>query len=292
MSKSKSALHKPSTISLLNPIGLILISLIMVLPILNIIAQSFSGPVALSAGKVVLWPVQFTVDNYVTVLKQIAIWRTFSVSVIITVCGTLISLIMTASLAYPLSRNEYRERKYVLLLVLITMIFHAPLIPNYLLVRNLGLLDSLWALMLPGAISAFNLFVMRSFFLSIPGELIESARIDGAGEIRTIWSIILPLSKPAMATMSIIYSVALWNNYSNALYFINNRALFPLQVKLREFVVTDSSDLANTAGDIANLSPEGLKMAVIVIATIPIMLVYPFLQKHFIKGMLIGSIKS
>ncbi|KRE58019.1 carbohydrate ABC transporter permease [Paenibacillus sp. Soil750] len=292
MSSSKSALNKPSPISILNPIGLILISLIMVLPILNIIAQSFSGPVALSAGKVVLWPVQFTVDNYVTVLKQIAIWRAFSVSVIITVFGTLISLIMTASLAYPLSRNEYRERKYILLLVLITMIFHAPLIPNYLLVRNLGLLDSLWALMLPGAISAFNLFVMRSFFLSIPGELIESARIDGAGEIRTIWSIILPLSKPAMATMSIIYSVALWNNYSNALYFINNRALFPLQVKLREFVVTDSSDLANTAGDIANLSPEGLKMAVIVIATIPIMLVYPFLQKHFIKGMLIGSIKS
>lgn len=292
MSKSKSALHKPRPISVLNPIGLILISLIMVLPILNIIAQSFSGPVALSAGKVVLWPVQFTVDNYVTVLKQIAIWRAFSVSVIITVFGTLISLIMTASLAYPLSRNEYRERRYILLLVLITMIFHAPLIPNYLLVRNLGLLDSLWALMLPGAISAFNLFVMRSFFLSIPGELIESARIDGAGEIRTIWSIILPLSKPAMATMSIIYSVALWNNYSNALYFINNRSLFPLQVKLREFVVTDSSDLANTAGDIANLSPEGLKMAVIVIATIPIMLVYPFLQKHFIKGMLIGSIKS
>ncbi|CAN7285563.1 carbohydrate ABC transporter permease [Paenibacillus sp. LjRoot153] len=292
MSNSKSALNKPSPISILNPIGLILISLIMVLPILNIIAQSFSGPVALSAGKVVLWPVQFTLDNYVTVLKQIAIWRAFSVSVIITVLGTLISLVMTASLAYPLSRNEYRERKYILILVLITMIFHAPLIPNYLLVRNLGLLDSLWALMLPGAISAFNLFVMRSFFLSIPGELIESARIDGAGEIRTIWSIILPLSKPAMATMSIIYSVALWNNYSNALYFINKRALFPLQVKLREFVVTDSSDLANTAGDIANLSPEGLKMAVIVIATIPIMLVYPFLQKHFIKGMLIGSIKS
>lgn len=287
-----SSLHKPSRLSLLNPVGLIVISLIMVLPILNIIAQSFSGPVALSAGKVVLWPVQFTMDNYTTVLKQTAIWRAFGVSVIITVGGTLLSLILTASLAYPLSRQEYRERKYILLLVLITMIFHAPLIPNYLLVRSLGLLDSLWALMLPGAISAFNLFVMRSFFLSIPNELIESARIDGAGEVRTIWSIILPLSKPAMATMSIIYSVALWNNYSNAMYFINNRALFPLQVKLREFVVTDSSDLANTAGDIANLSPEGLKMAVIVIATIPIMLVYPFLQRHFIKGMLIGSIKS
>lgn len=287
-----SGLKKSSRIALLNPIGLLFISLIMVLPIINIVSQSFSGPVALSTGKVVLWPVQFTWENYTTVLQQVAIWRAFGVSVVITVFGTLISLIMTASLAYPLSRQEYRERKYILLLVLITMIFHAPLIPNYLLIRSLGLLDSLWALMLPGAISAFNLFIMRSFFLSIPNELIESARIDGAGEVRTIWSIILPLSKPAMATMSIIYSVALWNNYSNALYFINKRALFPLQVKLREFVVTDSSDLANTAGDIANLSPEGLKMAVIVIATIPIMLVYPFLQKHFIKGMLIGSIKS
>lgn len=284
--------NKTSRLALLNPLILLLISLTMLLPILNIIAQSLSGSVALSTGKVILWPVEFTVANYATVLQQAAIWRAFGISVIITVCGTLINLIMTASLAYPLSRHEYRERKFILLLVLITMIFHAPLIPNYLLVRSLGLLDTLWALLLPGAISAFNLFVMRSFFLSIPNELIESARIDGAGELRTVWSIILPLSKPAMATMSIIYSVALWNNYSNAMYYINNRALFPLQVKLREFVITDSSDLANTANDVANLSPEGLKMAVIVIATIPIMLVYPFLQKHFIKGMLIGSIKS
>ncbi|MEK3910041.1 carbohydrate ABC transporter permease [Paenibacillus sp. FSL H7-0331] len=284
--------NKTSRLALLNPLILLLISLTMLLPILNIIAQSLSGSVALSTGKVILWPVEFTMANYATVLQQAAIWRAFGISVIITVCGTLINLIMTASLAYPLSRHEYRERKYILLMVLITMIFHAPLIPNYLLVRSLGLLDTLWALMLPGAISAFNLFVMRSFFLSIPNELIESARIDGAGELRTVWSIILPLSKPAMATMSIIYSVALWNNYSNAMYYINNRALFPLQVKLREFVITDSSDLANTANDVANLSPEGLKMAVIVIATIPIMLVYPFLQKHFIKGMLIGSIKS
>lgn len=279
-------------IAVLNPLLLFIISLIMILPIINIIAQSFSGATAINAGEVLLWPVEFTTSNYAAVLKQAAIWRAFGVSVQITVIGTLISLLMTATLAYPLSRHEYRERKFVLVLVLITMIFHAPLIPNYLLIRSLGMLDSLWALMIPGAISAFNLFVMRSFYLSIPNELVESARMDGAGELRTLWSIILPLSKPAMATMAIIYSVTLWNNYSNALYFINNRALFPLQVKLREFVITDSSDLASTAGDVMNLSPDGLKMAVIVIATLPIMLVYPFLQKHFIKGMLIGSIKS
>jgi putative aldouronate transport system permease protein len=284
--------HKSAPFAVVIPLILLIISLTMLLPILNIIAQSLSSSVALSTGQVLLWPVELTAANYIAVLQLSAVWRAFGISAFITVFGTLISLIMTASLAYPLSRSEYRERKFVLLIVLITMIFHAPLIPNYLLVRSLGLLDTLWALMLPGAISAFNLFVMRSFFLSIPNELIESARIDGAGEVRTLWSIILPLSKPAMATMSIIYSVALWNNYSNAMYYINNRALFPLQVKLREFVITDSSDLANTANDVANLSPEGLKMAVIVVATIPIMLVYPFLQKHFIKGMLIGSIKS
>ncbi|WP_372630311.1 carbohydrate ABC transporter permease [Cohnella sp.] len=268
------------------------ISLAMLLPIFNIVAQSFSSSAAIADHKVYLWPADFTLDNYEAVLKQASIWKAFGISVWITALGTAIAIFMTASLAYPLSRTEYRERKGVLVLVLVTMIFHAPLIPNYMLIRSLGLLDTLWALMLPGAISAFNLFVMRSFFLAIPNELIESSRIDGAGELRTLRSIIIPLSKPAMATMTIIYSVALWNNYSNALYYLSDRALYPLQVKLREFVITDSSDLATSAGDIANLSPEGLKMAVIVIATVPIMIVYPFLQKHFVKGMLIGSIKS
>lgn len=264
----------------------------MLLPIFNILAQSFSSAAAIGDQRVYLWPVEFTTSNYEAILGQTSIWRSFGVSAIVTVAGTLIALAMTASLAYPLSRAEYRERKWVLTLVLVTMIFHAPLIPNYLLIKQLHMLDTLWALMLPGAISAFNLFVMRSFFLAIPGELIESARIDGAGELQTLWKIILPLAKPAMATMGIIYSVALWNNYANALYFLSDRALFPLQVKLREFIITDSSDLATTAADIANLSPEGLKMAVIVIATVPIMMVYPFLQKYFIKGMMLGSIKS
>lgn len=274
------------------PAVLAVICLIMLLPIFNILAQSFSSAAAIGDQRVYLWPVEFTTSNYEAILGQKSIWRSFGVSAIITVAGTLIALAMTASLAYPLSRAEYRERKWVLTLVLVTMIFHAPLIPNYLLIKSLHMLDTLWALMLPGAISAFNLFVMRSFFLAIPGELIESARIDGAGELQTLWKIILPLSKPAMATMGIIYSVALWNNYANALYFLSDRALFPLQVKLREFIITDSSDLATTASDIVNLSPEGLKMAVIVIATVPIMMVYPFLQKYFIKGMMLGSIKS
>jgi len=219
-------------------------------------------------------------------------WRSFAVSVYITAVGTLINLAMTASLAYPLSRAEYIYRKPVLLLVLITLIFSAPLIPNYLLIKELGMLDSLWALMIPGAISAFNLFVMRSFFMGLPTELIDASRIDGCGEMRILWSIILPLSKPVMATLGIFYAVAHWNSYASALYYINDRLQYPLQVRLREFIITDSSSISAPAEDLLVSSPEGIKMAVVMVATIPIMLIYPFLQKHFMKGMLIGSVKS
>lgn len=275
-----------------NYIFLTIISLGMVLPLLHIVAQSLSSDLAINAGKVGILPVQFTWDNYAVVVQDSSVWRAFVVSVIVTVGGTFVNLIATASLAYPLSCPEYIGRKYILLMALITFIFSAPLIPNYLLVRSLGLLDSLWALIIPSAISAYNLFIMRSFFLNLPNELVDSGRIDGCGELRLIWSIILPLSKPVMATMGLFYSVIHWNSYSSALYYINTRALYPLQVRLREIVITDQFGEMDTFNSLLNISPEGMKMAVIVVATLPIMLVYPFLQKYFIKGMLIGSIKS
>ncbi|MEF2245250.1 carbohydrate ABC transporter permease [Paenibacillus sp. IITD108] len=275
-----------------NYIFLTIISLGMALPLLHIVAQSLSSDLAINAGKVGILPVQFTWDNYAVVVQDSSVWRAFVVSVIVTVGGTFVNLIATASLAYPLSRPEYIGRKYILLMALITFIFSAPLIPNYLLVRSLGLLDSLWALIIPSAISAYNLFIMRSFFLNLPNELVDSGRIDGCGELRLIWSIILPLSKPVMATMGLFYSVIHWNSYSSALYYINTRALYPLQVRLREIVITDQFGEMDTFNSLLNISPEGMKMAVIVVATLPIMLVYPFLQKYFIKGMLIGSIKS
>ncbi|TXK80637.1 carbohydrate ABC transporter permease [Paenibacillus sp. N3.4] len=280
------------TFAVFNYAFLILIGLTMVLPLLHVIAQSFSSNPAINAGKVYLWPVEFTASNYKLVLGESLIWRSFFVSIYITAVGTVINLAMTALLAYPLSRSEYVFRKPILLLVLVTLIFHAPLIPNYLLIKSLGMNNSLWALMIPGAISAFNLFVMRSFFLALPNELIDSGRIDGCGELRILWNIILPLSKPAMATLGIFYAVAHWNSYANALYFINDRMKYPLQVRLREFLITDSSTINAPANDLLVSSPEGIKMAIIVVATVPIMMVYPFLQKHFTKGMLVGSVKS
>ncbi|WP_091167653.1 carbohydrate ABC transporter permease [Paenibacillus sp. 1_12] len=272
---------------------LFVIGLAMVLPILHVIAQSFSNSAAINSGDVGLWPIGFTLENYHMIIKDASIWVAFRNSVIVTVFGTLINLAATASLAYPLSRPEYIYRKSALLIVLITMIFHAPLIPNYLLLKNLNMLNTLWVLMIPAAISAYNLFVMRAFFVNLPGELLESAKIDGCGEFRMIWSIVLPLSKPVMATMGIMYAVSNWNMYSQAIYYIDKRSLILLQVRLREIVITDNMGASDVTSEMMQfVSPEGLKMAVIVIATIPIMLVYPFLQKHFIKGMLVGSIKS
>ncbi|GIP36178.1 carbohydrate ABC transporter permease [Paenibacillus sp. J2TS4] len=276
-----------------NYILLTLIALSMFLPILHVLAQSFSSDLAINSGKVTIFPVDFTFANYQIVVKDMSVWRAFMISVFVTVFGTFFNLAATASLAYPLSRSEYWGRKYVLMMVLLTFIFSAPLIPNYLLIRSLGMLDTLWALIIPGAISAYNLFIMRSFFNNLPNELIDSGRIDGAGEMRILWSIVLPLSKPAMATMGLFYAVSHWNSYSSALYYINNRALYPLQVRLREIVITDTfGEMDSSFENLANMSPEGMKMAVIAVSTLPIMLVYPFLQKYFIKGMLIGSIKS
>lgn len=278
--------------SVLNYLFLTILGLSMLLPILHVLAQSLSSNEAISGGKVFFWPVEMTLTNYKAVMGETLMWRSFAISVYITALGTLINLAMTASLAYPLSRAEYIYRKPVLLMVLITLIFSAPLIPNYLLIKELGMLDSLWSLMIPGAISAFNLFVMRSFFMGLPTELIDASRIDGCGEMRILWSIILPLSKPVMATLGIFYAVAHWNSYASALYYINDRLKYPLQVRLREFIITDSSSISAPAEDLLVSSPEGIKMAVVIVATIPIMLIYPFLQKHFMKGMLIGSVKS
>lgn len=281
--------------NIFNLVLLTLIAMAMFLPFLNVIAQSFSTSDAIINGRVGLWPKEFTMINYEYVFSDQSIWRAFGVSVYITVLGTFINLAATSSLAYPVSRPEFVGRKYIVLMVLFTMVFTAPLIPNFILIKNVGLMNTLWALMIPGAISAFNFFVMRSFFMQIPSELIDASRIDGCGELRIIYSIVLPLSKPVMASLGIFYAVGHWNAYMNALYYINKPSLWPLQVKLKKLFESDdiSIDPASSAfSALAHTSPEGIKMAVIIIATLPIIMVYPFLQRHFVQGMMVGSVKS
>src|SRR5690625_2069559 len=278
-----------------NIILLTLISLIMILPLIHVLAQSLSSSTAIDQGRVNLLPVEFTFDNYRYVFQDASIWRSIGITVFVTVFGTIFNLLATASLAYPLSRPELKGRKFLLLMVLFTMIFSAPLIPSFLVVQKLGLLNTIWALIFPTSISAFNLFVMRSFFINIPDELIDAARIDGMGEIRILFTVVLPLSKPALATLGIFYAVNHWNSYFQALMFIENPKLYPLQIKLRQMIVEDSFT-NDPSGDfyssMIQTSPEGIKMATIVVATIPILLVYPFLQKHFIKGFMLGSLKD
>jgi putative aldouronate transport system permease protein len=270
---------------------LVLVSMAMLLPFLHILAGSFSSGPAITNGLVTIFPVDFTLGNYRAVLDDPKIWRSFGVTVFITVAGTLINLILTALMAYGLSKPDLKGRSFIIMLVLLTMIFQAPMIPSYLMVKELGMLNSLWALLIPSAIAAFNLIIMISFFRNIPEGLVESAKMDGAGEYRTLWSIVLPLSLPSISTIGLFYAVNHWNSYMVALMYIRDAQLYPLQVLLRRLLVESDEQMlirVNTAIQ----SVEGIKMASIMVATIPILVVYPLIQKHFVKGAMLGSIKG
>ncbi|MCR8633432.1 carbohydrate ABC transporter permease [Paenibacillus radicis (ex Xue et al. 2023)] len=279
---------------ILNLVGLTLLALTIFLPFINLIAVSFSSPSSVVNGDVGLWPVHPTLINYQFVFQDKQIWNAYGITIYITVVGTLLSLIMTSTLAYSLSRQEYKYRKAVLMMVMLTMIFSAPLIPTYLVIKNLHMVNTLWALMIPAMISPFNLIVMRTFFMGIPNALIDCSRIDGCGEAGILLRIILPLSAPIMATMALFYGVGFWNSYQSALYYIQSRTLMPLQIILHDMVTHDN--LSTSSGDlfesILQNSPFGVQMATILVATVPILALYPFLQRFFMKGMLLGSIKE
>ncbi|MFD0715537.1 carbohydrate ABC transporter permease [Paenibacillus sp. GCM10027626] len=272
-----------------NAILLVGISLLMLIPFLNILAGSFSNGQAILQGKVTIFPVQFTLDNYVAVLKNAAIWKAFAVTVWITVCGTFMSLLFTSTMGYSLSKSHLKGRNIMIIMVIITMIFPAPLIPTYLVVKGYGMLDSLSALIIPGLVSAFNLVIMISFFKGIPDALSEAATIDGCDEFRTFWKIILPVSLPSLTTVGLFYAVGYWNSYMSAIMYLRNPNLYTLQVKLRQLIV--ESDAGSSASGML-MSIEGIKMATIIIATVPILLIYPLIQKHFIQGAMIGSVKG
>ncbi|NRF93802.1 carbohydrate ABC transporter permease [Paenibacillus frigoriresistens] len=271
-----------------NYLFLSLVSLAVLVPFLNIAAGSFSGGNSILEGNVTVFPVDFTLENYWAIIQNTGFWKSFGITVYITVMGTAISLIFTSLMAYGLARPNLKGRSTILLLVLFTMIFTAPIIPSYLLIKSLGMLNTLWAVMIPSMISGFNLLIMISFFQNIPDGLTEAAKMDGCNEYRTFWSIVLPLSMPVMTTIGLFYAVSNWNGYYAAMMYLRDPGLFPLQVKLRQLVTQDN------AGDILTTlsSAEGIKMATIIVATIPVMLIYPFIQKHFVKGAMIGSVKG
>lgn len=269
--------------------------LVVLLPFLAVISTSFAGRDEINAaGGYVLFPRHPTLDAYQAILSGGVVTRALGVSIMITVVGTVLSLIFTSLLAYALSRPGSFGHKPLLLTVLFTFLFHPGMIPSYLLIKEIGLLDSYWSLILPTTVTAFNVVIMRAFFLDLPDELIDSARVDGASELQTLIRIVLPLSKASIAVVGLFQAVAYWNAFFNALLYINSPQKLPLQLILRSYVVDNNRIGAGDADFVGNVPPPqtALQMAVLVISISVIAVVYPFLQRHFAKGVLIGAVKG
>lgn len=273
---------------------LIVLGLLMLLPLASVISKSVSEEWAVVSGKVGILPVGFQLDTLQQVISSSMFIRAFGISVGITVVGTLISIFMTALTAYPLSKRHLPGISSIMVLFVFTMLFSGGLIPNYLLMRELRLIDNLWVLILPGMISVFNLLVIKSYYESLPEALEESARIDGAKTYTILFNIILPLSLPVLATIALFYAVGYWNDYFGPMIYINDTSLKTLQLYLQDVVMdaNTANAMSKSVDDLMNMSPEGIRAATVVASTVPIICVYPFLQKYFIKGVLIGSVKG
>lgn len=277
-----------------NIVIIILVSLLSLFPFIHIVAKSFSSGKAIMANQVLLWPVEFQIDSYTSVFRDANMTNSFVFTILLTILYTVICMAMTILAAYPMSRKYLPGRKVLMTLIIITMYFNAGTIPNYMVVKNLHLLDTIWSLILPGMISAYNLIILRTFFTSISPSMLEAASLDGCSDFRALTSIVLPLSLPIIATLSLFYAVGRWNGFSDALYYINDQNLYPLQLKLREIILSDRmTDIASLeANQMQKLVPDGVKAASIVFATVPILIPYPFLQKFFISGVMIGAVKE
>jgi putative aldouronate transport system permease protein len=247
-----------------------------------------------SGGRVFLWPVDFSLVGYEAVLSNQAVLTGFANSVFYAVVGTLVSITLTVMIAYPLSRSELVGRKVLIGGVLFTMLFSGGLIPTYMVVRALGLLDTRWALILPAAIGAWQVLIAMTFFRSsIPGELYEAAQLDGASDLRFLWSVVLPLSKPLLAVIALMYGIGQWNSYFSALIYLRSEELYPLQLVLRDILIVNNSGGSNLADQLAAQQMADLmKFSLIVVSTVPVLLVYPFVARHFTKGVMLGSVKG
>ena len=270
---------------------------VVIIPFIGVIATSIASQEHVTnSGGFVLWPDGLNLDAYKSIFNGGVVQRALLVSVVIATGGTLISLAGSTMLAYSLSRPGSFGQKPILMIVLFSLLFSPGLIPNYLVVKEFGLLDSLLALILPTAISGFNVIVLRSFFMGIPDSVLDSARIDGAGDFRIFWSIVLPLSRAVLAVVGLFYAVGYWNAFFNAMLYINDNAKWPLQLVLRSYVLQGVTLPGSGVGqvDVADGAVTGLpvKMAVMVLAIVPILVVYPLVQRHFTKGVIFGAIKG
>ncbi|MCA0753761.1 carbohydrate ABC transporter permease [Paenibacillus sp. N4] len=276
----------------------VILSLVLVAvlyPLIYIVSSSISSPAAVVSGKVWLWPVDISFRGFQTIFKTPLIMTGYGNSLIYMAAGTVISVTLTVMLAYPLSRKTFFGRQGILMLVMFTMLFSGGLIPTYLVVKELGMIDSRLALLIPNAIWVWQVIIARSFFQStIPGELVEASEIDGCSDWRFLRSVVIPLSKPILAVLVLMYAVGQWNSYFDALIYLKSDNLYPLQLVLRSIIIQNNSGGAmdiSVQVQRAQLA-ELLKYSLIVVATLPVLIIYPFVQRYFVQGMLVGSVKG
>ena len=282
---------------------LILISLLLLIilyPLWFVIIASVSNSSEVMKGNVIFWPKEFSFEAYEKVLQDPKIVTGYCNTNFYTVAGTLLNLVGTIAIAYPLSRRDFVGRKVISIVLTFTMFFNGGLIPTYLVYKEINLINTPWVMIIPGMVNVYNMIVMRSFFESLPYEMHEAAFIDGCGNIKIITKIVLPLSLPIIAVMIIFYGVMHWNEYFSALVYISDQKLKPLQLILRDILITSTSRVSSMmSGGAANTgemdrirTAESIKYAVAVVSTVPVLCLYPFLQKHFSKGVMIGAIKG
>lgn len=272
---------------------LLLVVVLTLYPFVNIVAQSFSSESAISAGKVNLFPVGFDTSTYQVVMNDSMFWRNYGNTVLYTVVATLISLVLTTCMAYVLSKKHLRGRTFIVGFVVFTMFFNGGLIPNYVLVSQLGMKNTLWAVVLPNAISVFNLLVMKAFFENMPPELEEAAMIDGLTTFGILLRIVLPLSKAILATMMLFYAVANWNAWFGAFLYLDDKSQFPVTIYLRNMIAgATSGTSAGATGDDLTQIAASIKAVTMVLTVLPILCVYPFVQRYFVTGVMLGSVKG
>lgn len=274
---------------------LLLWALIIVLPFISVVATSFATPKEYIESPLLLFPKNPTLDNYKTLFLDGRIWIGYRTTLLILVLGVPLNMFLTTSVSYALSRPQFPLKKFFLYAIMFTMLFNGGIVPMYLLMMELGLTNSIWSVILAYGVNTFYMIIMRSYFQSLPDSLMESARLDGAGEWRILLQIVLPLSMPIIATVILFYAVDRWNEWFNAMIFIRNSSMTPLQLVLRSMVIEASADRTAVASQSAiaqTTYSEGMKMSAVIVTMLPIMCVFPFLQKYFVKGIMIGAVKA
>lgn len=278
-------------------IVMVIVVVLTILPVLHVASISFSSSSAINRGIVSFWPVDFSLEAYRIIMEAGTVPHAFKNSVAYTVVGTVVNLLLTVLMAYPLSRKDLPMKNFYTILITIPMFFSGGMIPSFLLINELGLYNNFWAMILPGAVSSWNLIILRTFFQSIPEEMEESARLDGANDFQILYKIIIPLSLPSLATIGMFYAVSHWNSWFNALIYFKDNTKYPLQLILREIVIQGqiAKELAAQGimdDDFTAITLESIKYATLFISMLPMLIIYPFVQKYFVKGVMIGSIKG